>query len=345
MPPINFTSGQYTGPRPSPLDDASDAISDATSQRRTDARADARTQTGDSTHTTYTGAQFQGVPVAVGSDIFSLIENAEELSAEFADDIEAQMAEDDEEEDVRLDEPHGEISAEEIDAYFGAAKNTGQIKRAELVAELMSGRHHQIRERLRQSHPDDPTAQFLTLQQALHEGERRVAAAILATGTASVRDEQGATGSAHAAPSPEALTQIRQAMEDIELRHGARLRADLNTIAIAGAASETADGVKQFQSTYRDIVLGEGTLAGTLQHVLEDFEGDDASVALTRLTQALGQDLASIRPSTDAVRLNALLQDQFMAETALSVLERCRTLVGPEPVVLVRAGVAGGAAQ
>jgi hypothetical protein len=91
--------------------------------------------------------------------------------------------------------------------------------------------------------------------------------------------------------------------------------------------------------------LGTGTLAGTLQHVLDDFEGDDAAVALTRLTQALGQDLASIRPSTDAVRLNALLQDQFMAETALSVLERCRTLVGPDPLVLARPGVSGSAAR
>jgi len=343
MPPINFNPGQYTGPLSSAPDDSTlDPFADAISDRR----ADTRTQNGNGANTTNTSGQFQGMPVAVGSDIFSLIENAEELSVEFADDIEAEMADEDEEEDVRFDEPHSEISDEQINAYFSTSKqHTGEVRRAELVAEFMSGRHHQIRERLRQEHPEDPTAQFLTLQQALHEGERRVAAATLATGAMSVRDDQGVMGAAHAVPSPEALTQIRQAMEDIELRHGPRLRADLNTIEIAGAASDTAASVKQFQSTYRDIVLGTGTLAGTLQHVLDDFEGDDAGVALTRLTQALGQDLASIRPSTDAVRLNALLQDQFMAETALSVLERCRTLVGPDPVVLTRPGVSGGAAR
>ena len=339
MQPINFTPARYTGASADTLsDDASGDIAD----RRTGDRADARTQNGNGAGTTHTDARFQGMPVAVGSDIFSLIENAEELAVELVDDIEAEMAEEDEEEDVRFDEPHGDVSDEQITAYFGASKHTGDVKRAELVAEMMSGRHHQIRERLRREQPDDPTAQFLTLQQALHEGERRVAAATLATGVGSVR---GTVGSAQPVPSAEALTQIRQAMEDIELNHGPQLRADLNTIGVAGAVSDTAAGVRQFQSRYRDIVLGAGTLADTLQLVLDDFAGDDAGIALTRLTQALGSDLASIRPSTDPVRLHALIQDQFLAETAMSVLERCRTLVGPDPVIVIRPAMSGGDAR
>ena len=124
----------------------------------------------------------------------------------------------------------------------------------------------------------------------------------------------------------EELQELRDALDELELEHGEAARADLNTIDAAAQGAASGAEVLAFQSTYRDVVLGENTLASTLQLALERFGDGDFSAGLQRLIQALGQDLAAARPSGDPARLQSLVQDLYHLSVASTVLDGCREL-------------------
>ena len=96
--------------------------------------------------------------------------------------------------------------------------------------------------------------------------------------------------------------------------------------AFSAAAATFPTWVEQFQATYRDIVLGEASLARTLDLALQRFGSQDVGRGLKSLIGALGQDLAATRPSTDASRLQSLLTDMYHLEVAATVLESCGEL-------------------
>lgn len=145
----------------------------------------------------------------------------------------------------------------------------------------------------------NPTQRILALQYILQTGEREEA-------------------------PEEVLEDLRDALDDLEMEHGAAARADINTIG--AAAQGGRDTLADFQSTYRDVVLGENSLAATLQLALERFGEGDFTSGLARLTQALGQDLAAARPSTEPARLQSLVQDLYHLGVASTVLDGCREL-------------------
>lgn len=124
----------------------------------------------------------------------------------------------------------------------------------------------------------------------------------------------------------ENLQDLRDELEDLELEHGDALRADLNTIGTASENARSKEDVEAFQRTYRDVVLGENTLAQTLDLALERFGDSDFAGGLKRLVQALGQDLAAARPSGDPTRLQSLVQDLYHLSVASTVLDGCREL-------------------
>ena len=124
----------------------------------------------------------------------------------------------------------------------------------------------------------------------------------------------------------EALAALREALDDLEMEHGPRIRADANTIAAAGEGARGSADVAQFQATYRDVVLGNPSLAGTLKLALERFGDGDFAAGLSRLIQALGQDLAAARPSGDPTRLQNLVQDLYHLGVAATVLDASREL-------------------
>ncbi|MCY0387271.1 TyeA family type III secretion system gatekeeper subunit [Robbsia sp. Bb-Pol-6] len=290
MAPIPFDAGFRTG---SPVYDVRDA--DA---------ADVFSRAGDAPGAT---ATYRGAALALLPEAPSLADAAEEISLHFTE--AAEMLELDEH-DARADE-RLDLSDDDIDAYFDASKQDDGSLRRELIEGLLGNRPPGPRERLTHAHPHDPSGQFLLLQQALRHGERRLAQ------RTDPQDRQAALAT---------LERLRDVAAHLALTQGPWIRADLNTIAVAGASGDTATDVRRFQTGYRDVVLGKGTLAATLQTLLGPFGGTDPRAALTRLTQALGRDLAAARPSTDAVRLHALLHDQFHAATALTVLGRCASL-------------------
>ncbi|MGI4982191.1 MAG: TyeA family type III secretion system gatekeeper subunit [Janthinobacterium lividum] len=306
MAPIPFDAGFRTG---GAAYDARDADADAA-----DVFSSASGEPG-------TVGAYRGAALALLPEAFSLTDAAEEIGLHFTEAVEMlELDEHDARADERLD-----ISDDDIDAYFDASKqDDGQLRR-ELIDALLGGRPPGPQARLSHAHPNDPGSQFLLLQQALRHGERRLAQ------RTDPQDRQAALAT---------LDRLRDVAAHLSLAQGPRIRADLNTIAVAGASGDTAADVRRFQTGYQDVVLGKGTLAATLQTLLGAFGGADPRAALTRLTQALGRDLAAAHPSTDAVRLHALLHDQFHAATALTVLERCGALSGAVERSAMQANVA-----
>jgi type III secretion protein W len=193
------------------------------------------------------------------------------------------------------------MAPEAIEAYMDAAEPGDEAEKLQSLAKRMLAGSGDPAALARQAF-GQPTQQYLGLQYALQQGER-----------------EGAPG--------ETLDAIREALADLEMDHGPGIRADLNTIGTAAEGAHTAADVAGFQATYRDVVLGDATLSGTLKLALERFGEGDFAAGLDRLTRALGQDLAAARPSTDPNRLQGLVRDLYHLGVAATVLDGCGELL------------------
>lgn len=228
---------------------------------------------------------------------FSLADSAEELSLHMAEKTEDKHHA---ERKIGREAPLQLLSAEAIVAYLAESHDAdAQEKLIELARHLLSGRADP-RQAAAQAFAD-PARQYLGLQYALRQGERE------------------------GAPD-DVLDGLREALADLELESGPRIRASLNTVGAAAGYAGDARGVADFQRTYQDVVLGENNLAKTLSLALERFGGKDVARGLQQLIQALGQDLAAARPSTSPDRLQALMQDLYQLGVAVTVLDGCGEL-------------------
>lgn len=253
--------------------------------------------------------QFAGQQVQVDEEDSILANAAEEMGMYYAEE-----AEDEHSLEYSKDilESAELMSPEAILAYMDAAQASEDPEQlVQLVKRLRSGlgdpaRH--VRQAFR-----EPTLQFMALQHALHQGER----------------EEDAD---------DVLEALRDALQDLEMAHGPQIRADINTIGTAAQAGASRVDIAQFQSTYRDVVLGESTLAGTLKLALERFGDQDFAAGLQRLKQALGQDLSAARPSCDPARLRSLVQDLSYLAVTDTMLDGCREL---QAALAARHGVSG----
>ncbi|WP_051237489.1 type III secretion system gatekeeper subunit SctW [Ottowia thiooxydans] len=236
-------------------------------------------------------------------DASMLSEAAEEISMYYAETAESKHVA---ERKKELARPRSLMSSQAIESYIEDAEDEeseegeeGSRKLKNLVQQVMSGQgdpgahaRHAFQR---------PTSQYLALQYAFQQAER-----------------EGA--------SEQLLTGLRDALDDLEMEHGPRIRADVNTIEVAAEGSPGSAGVAWFQSTYVDLVLGHATLAGTLHLVLDQFGEGGLAAGIERLQRALGHDLAAVRPSTDAAHLRNLVQDLYHLGVATTVLEGCRDL-------------------
>ncbi|QVQ24869.1 type III secretion system gatekeeper subunit SctW [Achromobacter deleyi] len=242
------------------------------------------------------GTMLGQTAVAVAGE-FSLADSAEELSLHMAEKTEDKHHA---ERKMRGDAPLQMLSTEAILAYLAGTHDAdAQEKLVELARFLLSGKGDPRQAAGRAF--GDVSQQYLGLQYALRQGER------------------------DGAPE-EVLDGLREALADLELESGPQIRAGLNTVNAASAYAEDSRGVADFQRTYRDVVLGESSLAKTLALALERFGGKDIARGLTQLIQALGQDLAAARPSTNPDRLQSLMQDLYQLGTAVTVLDGCAEL-------------------
>lgn len=200
-----------------------------------------------------------------------------------------------------LTRPSALMDPAAIENYIDAAEpNQDPQHLKDLAHEMLSGEGDPVK--LARQGLQQPTSQYLAMQYALGQGEREGAPA-------------------------DVLDRLREALEDLEMSHGPRIRADVNTIAAAADGGAAPAEVASFQQAYSDVVLGKPTLNQTLQLALERFGEQDFAAGLQRLTRALGQDLAAERPSAEPVRLQSLVQDIYHLGVAATVLEGCQGLL------------------
>ncbi|WP_323018730.1 type III secretion system gatekeeper subunit SctW [Castellaniella sp.] len=256
-------------------------------------------QPGFSTDQPRTGTLMGEHAVLLKGGIDSLNDAAEEISLHMAEKTENKHHA---ERKVKPERPVELMQPAEIIEMLQQGQDpNAQAKLEALVEKLLSGQGSPRQEAAQAF--DDVSQQFLALQYTLRKGE-----------------QDGA--------SPELLETLRDALADLEIDSGPQIRAGLNALGSAAEFASDAQGVQTFQSTYRDIVLGENTLGKTLGLALERFGGKDMARGLTQLVAALGQDLSSTRPSTDPRRLQALTSDLYHLQVAATVLEGCTDLSG-----------------
>ncbi len=227
----------------------------------------------------------------------SLADSAEEISLHMAEKTEQKHHA---ERKVRNDAPLALLTAESILAYMAQTRDgDAQEKLNELTRQLLS-RQADPRKAAAQRF-GDVSQQFLALQYALRQGQ-----------------QEGAP--------QDVLDSLSDALADLELESGPQIRAGFNTIGAASSFASDARGVAEFQQTYRDVVLGKSTLSSTLDLALERFGGKHAAAGLRGLMEALGQDIAATRPSTNPEYLRQLVSDMYLLSVAMTTLEGCQEL-------------------
>jgi type III secretion protein W len=124
------------------------------------------------------------------------------------------------------------------------------------------------------------------------------------------------------------LAAVEDAIDELEDDFGGTIKAHLNTIQTASEfAAGNAQKLQRFQGAYRDAVMGEGTLLGTLREALKQFGDDEFANGVKRLIQALGDDLGAQGPSADPIKLKAVLEDLYQLEVLTTVHDGSRTLI------------------
>ncbi len=240
---------------------------------------------------------FVGQQVQVDDVVSMLSDAAEEISMHHAEKAESKHSSERKKGAVP---PQDIMGAEAIMAYLDAAQAyEDPEKLVQLAKRMLSGQGDPAQHARRAF--DEPTGQFLALQYALQQGER-----------------EGVAG--------DVLEALRDALQDLEMAHGPAIRADLNSVGTAAQAGTSRADVAAFQSTYRDVVLGEPSLAKTLKLALERFGDNDFAVGMKRLIQALGHDLSATRSSCEPARLHGLVQDLHHLEVTATVLDGCKDL-------------------
>lgn len=266
-----------------------------------------------------TGA-LAGEQVRVKDAASILADAAEEISLHTAEKVEDKEFG---EREIDTGEPMQAMLVQEINAYLEACKNFDDPKKlADLAKRMQSGQENPREMARRESR--EPADQYVLLQYALADAEKN-------------------------GLSADVVERLQDAIADLEMEAGPRIRAGIHSMAVAGAHGRDAAEVAAFQSTYRDVVLGDNSLAQTLKLVVERLggpQGEDFARGLQGLIKALGADLSAARPSTDANRLTALVQDLYQLEVAATVLDGARELsanlaakhgqCGVEPVELMK---------
>lgn len=264
-----------------------------------------------------TKGSLNGQEIHVADEMEMLSESAEEISLFISSKAESKNSADRMKQVMRSLERMGH---EEVKEYNAVAELFENAEEEAMFAHLILKQHADPGRAARQRF-GRATDQFVALQYALNKGE-----------------EEGADG--------EVLSAIREALDDLDMEHGPRIRADLNTLGAASEGQSSKEELQAFQDSYQDIVMGEPTLAGTLKLALERYGKTDFQGGLERLIKAIGQDLAALQCSCDPARLQNLVQDLYHLRVVSTVLDAAKALLdrvvgqhamaGGDPVVLMK---------
>lgn len=241
---------------------------------------------------------FEGQQIHVDDDMAMLSDAAEEISLHHSEKAESKHTS---ERKKEATQGMDLMNLEAIEQYLDCAQTYEDPEQLVQLAKRMLSAMEVPGKLARQQHEDSPTDQFIALQYALHLGEKEGAPA-------------------------KVLDAIREALDDLEMECGPRIRADINTVDVAREDGGGREGVKDFQRIYKDVVLGEASLTGALKMALDRFGNADFEAGLDKLVRALGQDLAAQRPSSDITRLQSLVQDLYHLRVTATVLDAARDL-------------------
>lgn len=128
------------------------------------------------------------------------------------------------------------------------------------------------------------------------------------------------------APAHE-IESLTDFLAEIEVTEGGAIRAGLNTVEAAAEFSENAQQSDLFRKVYRDAVVGYESFPAALDKILTQFGDDHFEKGTRLLVKALSLDLQATRPSSEPVRLHAILQDLYSLQAVSTVLIRCRSIV------------------
>lgn len=125
----------------------------------------------------------------------------------------------------------------------------------------------------------------------------------------------------------EALAAIDEAIDELMAKAGDRILADINTFDTT--ASLPPEQALPFRQAYVDLVQGAESLSAMLNCVLSAMKEQPGKLfneVLGRFREALGLDAAAVRPSTDPVRLKALMSDLWHLTMIETLLEQAAEL-------------------
>jgi type III secretion protein W len=125
----------------------------------------------------------------------------------------------------------------------------------------------------------------------------------------------------------EALAAIDEAIDELMAKSGDRILADINTFDTT--ASLPPEQALPFRQAYVDLVQGAESLSAMLNCVLSAMKEQPGKLfneVLGRFREALGLDAAAVRPSTDPVRLKALMSDLWHLTMIETLLEQAAEL-------------------
>ncbi|MVW78572.1 TyeA family type III secretion system gatekeeper subunit [Bordetella sp. 02P26C-1] len=250
-----------------------------------------------------------GANIAAALPEFSLTDSAEEITLHMAHRIEDKLHS---ERKVRGEKQTIGIEIETLLSYMDQAReDDAQARLEELASRILSGNVDPRTEIA--NFAKRMSVQYLAYHYVLQRGRQQNA-------------------------SEEILSDLGDALADLEQRAGRSIRADINTIDAAASYGKTANEITHFQAAYENVVrlevaqnrveavLGDATLAKTLSLALQSFGTKRIADGLKALTSALGLDLSATRSSVSKPWLHALLSNMFHVQSAVSVLENCRNL-------------------
>lgn len=251
-----------------------------------------------------------GISTPTNAGEFSLTDSAEEITLHMAHRVEDKLHS---ERKIRGERPLINIEIETLLSYLDQAReDDAQARLEELASHILSGKGDARTEI--SNFASRMSVQYLAYHYVLQRGRQQNA-------------------------PEEILSDLSDALAELEQRAGQSIRGDINTIDAAAAyGGQSASDIARFQATYENVVrleasrtatgavLGDATLARTLSLALSSFGGKKIAEGLKALTSALGLDLAAAQSSTSKTWLHALLSNMFHVEAAVTVLNNCRDL-------------------
>lgn len=114
---------------------------------------------------------------------------------------------------------------------------------------------------------------------------------------------------------------VNDAIHDLENQHATTLRGAINSL---GAALQTGD-VERFHEGYNDVISETSSFSDVFSKLLNHYTLSELITILPRMKQALAEDLASDKQSTEKVKLESLLTElsyMHISSTLIEMVEK-----------------------